>query len=73
MQQGHKGVTALPLAFGDTYKVSRHVEAAVWGPFGNQFPLRRSALLLLTLCTPKPSPLSGRRTGQLSTSLQGRL
>ena len=72
-QQGHKGVTALPLAFGDTYKVPQHVEAAVWGPFGNEFLLQRSALRLLTLSTPKPSPLSSRTTGQFSNSLQRRL
>lgn len=62
MWQGHGGVTGLHLAFGDTYKVPHHVEAAVWGPSVNQFPLQRSVLLLLTLSTPKPSLLSGRRT-----------
>lgn len=70
---GAQGCDSTAPAFVDMYKVAHHVEAAVWGPFGNEFPLQRSALLLLTPSTPKPSPLSGRRTGPFSASLQRKL
>lgn len=34
VQQRHKGVIALPHAFGDTYKAPPHREEAIWSPLG---------------------------------------